>query len=191
MKETRVIPSKSVVAAVAALAVLISAQARAQTSNPVFIAFTTVCGEPAADFAAVRAAADAQGWGASDAKSEANMPGVTVEDTITRSKTAEKTALVMSAWHGAKGPVKVSDCTVHVAKADFAPLREASAAWLTFPAQESTSKKVIYRFTDAAGSHRALTSAEYDAAASGAGLEILTISGDANGTVLDLMMIKK
>jgi hypothetical protein len=99
---------------------------------------------------------------------------------------------VLSAWHGTtKAGVRISDCTVHVQKAAFPEVKEAAGAWLAFPAQEDTPKRAIYRFTDAAGARRPLTSAEFDAAAAAAGLQILTVSGDADGTVLDLMMIKK
>lgn len=163
----------------------------AQAGSPVFTAFASVCGQPAADFPAVRAAADGHGWGATDVTADANMPGVTIADKMTRAFTADKTGLVLSAWRGTKGDVKISDCTVHVAKADFDSLKGEASAWLAFPAQDSTPKHATFRFTDAGGGHKALTSADFDAAAGGAGLEILTVSGDQNGTVLDLMMIKK
>lgn len=181
--------SAAILSAVAALG---AAPAWAQATSPVFAAFATVCATPAADFAAVRSAADAHGWGETDVKADANMPGVTVADQMTRSSNADKTGLVMSAWHGTtKSGVKVSDCTVHVAKSDFGALRDQAAAWLAFAPQESTPKRAIYRFTEAAGARHALAAGEYDAAAAGAGMEILTVSADANGTVLDLMMIKK
>jgi hypothetical protein len=192
-KETPVILSRTTVAAtLSAIITFGSAPAWAQSNSPVFAAFAMVCATPAADFAAVRSAADAHGWGATDTKADASMPGVTVADQLTRASTADKTGLVMSAWHGeTKSGVKVSDCTVHVARSDFGPLRDEVAAWLAFTAQESTPKKAIYRFTDTGGAHHALVAGEYDAAAGGAGMEILTVSADANGTVLDLMMIKK
>jgi len=188
-----VILSKTAITALlSATAILSAAPALAQATSPVFAAFATVCAAPAADFSAVRSAADAHGWGETDTKADANMPGVTIADKITRSSTADKTGLVMSAWHGAtKTGVKVSDCTVHVAKSDFGPLKDEAAAWLAFTAQETTPKKAIYRFTDTGGAHHALAAGEYDAAAGGAGMQILTVSADANGTVLDLMMIKK
>ncbi len=184
--------TKSVVAAaVAALSLFAALPSAAQTRGPVFAAFATVCAVPAADFLTVRKAADAQGWGDSDVKADANMPGVTIADQINRSSTIDKTGVVMSAWHGSKGAVKVSDCTFHVAKVDFDALRKDAGAWLTFPAQDSSPKRVTFRFTDTDGVHKALTPADFDAAAGANGLEILTITGDANGTVLDLMMIKK
>ncbi|MDB5483716.1 MAG: hypothetical protein JWO83_4769 [Caulobacteraceae bacterium] len=187
-----VILSKTVFAALASTAAIVGAAPAWAAPSPVFVAFASVCATPAADFTAVRSAADAHGWGETDVKADANMPNVTVADQLTRSSTADKTGLVLSAWHGAtKSGVKVSDCTVHVAKSDFATMRDEAAAWLAFTAQENTPKKAIYRFTDTGGAHHALAAGEYDAAAGGAGMEILTVSADANGTVLDLMMIKK
>ncbi len=180
-----------------ALATAVAATALANSSwagepAPVFAAFTAVCVQPAADFAGVSKAAEANGWGATDAPSDEGMPGVTVADKLSKATTAGRAGLVLSAWTGAtqKG-VKVSDCAVHVAGTDFGALRAAAASWLAFAPAESTAKKAVFRFTEDAGAHRALTANEYDAAAGGAGLQILTVSGDANGTVLDLMMIKK
>ena len=185
--------SKTAFAAILSTAAFgITAPAWAEGSSPAFTAFATVCATPAADFAAVRSAADAHGWGETDVKADANMPNVTVADQLTRSSTTDKTGLVLSAWHGAtKSGVKVSDCTVHVAKTDFAPLRDEAAAWLAFTAQENTPTKAIYRFTDTGGAHHPLAAGEYDAAAGAAGMEILTVSAGPDGAVLDLMMIKK
>jgi hypothetical protein len=188
-----VILPKTAVAAILSTAAIVGAGPMwAEETSPVFAAFATVCATPAAEFTAVRSAADAHGWGATDIKADANMPNVTIADQLTRSSTADKTGLVLSAWHGTtKKGVKVSDCTVHVAKSDFGQMRDQATAWLAFAAQESTPKKAIYRFTDASGAHHALAAGEYDAAAGASGMEILTVSGDASGTVLDLMMIKK
>jgi len=186
-----VIPSKSVLAALVTTAALAGVAAPAAAQSPAFTAFATVCATPAADFAEVRKSADANGWGNTDSKSDADMPGVTIADQLNRANTVDKVDLVLSAWSGAKGAVKISDCTVHVAKSDFATLSGDAAAWLAFPAQESSATRATYRFTGAGGAHKALTSADFDAAAAGAGLEILTVSTSANGTVLDLMMIKK
>ena len=192
-KETPVIPTKSAFAAAAAVAALLaSVQASAQSPDPVFAAFAAVCGQPAGEFTAIQSAADAHGWAATDVKDDPNMPNVVIAEQITRASTVGKIGLVMNAWHGAtKSGVKVSGCTVHVAAADFGGMRDAAGAWLTFTPQESTAKKAIYRFTNAAGAHHALAASEYDAAAAASGMQILTVSGDADGTVLDLIMIKK
>jgi hypothetical protein len=156
-----------------------------------FDAFRQVCAGPATDFAAVRAAADSHGWTTTDTTADANMPGVVIGEQMTRATSVDKTGLVLSAWHGTKGAVKISDCTVHVAKADFSALTHEVAGWLAFPAAETSAKRVAYRFT-ADGDHlKPLTPADFDAAAGAAGLQILSVSGDQNGAVLDLMMIKK
>jgi hypothetical protein len=184
--------SRTAFAAILSATAVVGGPALAEGTSPVFAAFATVCAAPAANFAAVRSAADAHGWGETDVKADANMPNVTVADQMTRSSTADKTGLVLSAWHGAtKSGVKVSDCTVHVAKSEFDALRDQAAGWLAFPAQENTPKRAIYRFTETGGAHHPLAAGEYDAAAAAAGMEILTVSADANGTVLDLMLIKK
>jgi hypothetical protein len=180
-----------------ALATALSAIALAHPTlaaepDPAFAAFTTVCGDPAADFTAVRTAADSHGWGASSTPPDPGMAGVTLADSLSKATTAGKTGLVLSAWQGAtqKG-IKVSNCAVHVAATDFDALRDAATAWLGFPAAETTPKKAVFRFTTDAGHRRGLAANEYDAAAAGAGLEILTVSGDANGSVVDLLLIKK
>lgn len=187
------IPSKSAPAAAVAtaLALFATLPAAAQTPSTAFAAFAAVCAGPAADFDAVRKAADGGGWTGSKVKSDPNMPGVTIADQLTRATNANNVGLVLSAWHGTKGAVRISDCTVHVAKADFTALSGEASAWLAFPAQDSTPKKTTYRFTDSAGAHKALTNADFDAAAGGAGLEILTVTSDSSGAILDLMMIKK
>lgn len=165
----------------------------AAAPDPAFAAFTTVCGNPAGDFAAVRAAADAHAWGSAEATTDSAMPGVTIGERLTRGSNAGGVSLVLSAWRGVTGKgVKVSACTVHVAKSDFSALRGAATTWLAFaPADGADNKKAVYRFTDKDGAHHALAASEYDAAASGAGLEILTVSGDAQGTLIDLLVIKK
>lgn len=185
--------SKSALAVIlSAAAIVCSVPASAEGTRPIFDTFAKVCAAPAADFASVRAAADAQRWGPTDVKADASMAGVTVADTLTRASTVEKTGLVLSAWHGVtKSGVKIGDCTVHVQKADFAGMKDAAGAWLAFAPQEDSPKRAIYRFTEAAGARHPLTQAEFDTAAAAAGLEILTVSGDADGTVLDLMVIKK
>ena len=176
---------------IAAMVVCAAASAQAADTNSAFAAFATVCAVPAADFAAVKAAADSKGWGATDVTADANMAGVTVGDQMTRANTADKVGLVLSAWRGTKGAVKISDCTVHIAKAEYPAVLEAAKSWLAFAPQDATAKRSAFRFTEDGAIHKALTPAEFDSAAGHAGLEILTVSGDQNGTVLDLMMIKK
>jgi hypothetical protein len=183
-------PTKTVLAAISATASLLAAVGAAAATP--FDAFKTVCGTPAAELAAVTKAADAAGWAPSDTAADANMPNVTVTGTLARATSVEKTGLVLTAWQGAnKAGVKISDCTVHIAKGDLGRARAAAAAWLAFAPQEGDAKRAIFRFTPADGGPKAVDKAEFDAAAGGSGLEILTVSSDASGAVLDLMMIKK
>ncbi len=184
---------KLALVAVTATAMVGSAvsSATAAAPGPVFGAFVDVCGDTHADFAAVSRVSSVAAWGETDVKADSNMPGVSVTGQLARSTTVDKTGLVLSAWHGTKGAVQISDCTIHVAKADLDRLRGDASAWLGFQPQDSSAKRAAFRFTEADGAHKAVTPAEFDAAAAGGGLEILTVSGDANGTVLDLMTIKK
>ena len=183
-------PYKIAIATLAASA--LAASAHAAGANTSFEAFKSVCVSSTADLAAVKAAADSHGWGATDAKGDANMNGVTITDQLDRAMTADKVGLVLSAWQGVKGAVKINDCTVHIAKADYDSVRAAAGAWTAFPAQVSSAKRETYRFTTGKdGKPTALTPAEFDAAAAAAGLEILSVSGDQDGTVLDLMTIRK
>jgi hypothetical protein len=187
---SKLLPSTAVASALISLAII--SPARGETTNAAFASFVTVCGQPAADLAGVRAAADAHGWAASDAPPDPAMGGITVSNHLTRASKAAGASLILSAWQGTtKGGVKVSACTVHAEKAPFQPVREAAASWLSVPPVDDSAKKAVFRFTDANGAHRALLPAEYDAAAAAGGLEILTVSGDANGAVLDLLVIRK
>lgn len=183
-------PTKLALAA--ASVTLLAGMARAETPSPEFNAFSTVCGATDAGYDAAMAAAAAHGWTSSDAAPDPTLAGVTVANQGTRATTAGKTGLVLSVWSGTlKSGVKISDCAVHVQATNYDALKSDAGGWLKFAPAVTTPKKVVFRFTNADGAPKALTAAEYDAAAAGAGLEILTITGDANGTILDLMMIKK
>jgi hypothetical protein len=161
------------------------------TGDAGFDAFAKVCAETHADYPAVVAAADAHGWKATEVTSD-TMNGVAVTDKLSRASKVGGAALTLFAWRGAaKGGVQVSACTVRVTKADFAGVQGAAQGWLGFAPQDATPKKAVFRYTEADGAHHALASTEYDAAAAGTGMEILTVSSDAQGTVVDLLKIKK
>ena len=178
--------------ALALLAVVFAADvAQAAGADPVFDAFTTVCAAPAADFAAVKAAADKLNWGATDLAVDANMPGVVVSERLSRATMVGKDGLTLSAWRGVKGAFNVSDCAVHVAKRPYAAALDSAKAWLQIAPQSSADGHSAFRFTVDAGKPKALTPDDFNAAVAGAGLEILTVSGNQDGVVLDLMMIKK
>jgi hypothetical protein len=174
--------------AVAAPALALAAPASGDAG---FDAFAQVCAETHADYPAIVAAADAHGWKATEVTA-ATMSGVAVTDKLSRGSKVGSVALTLFAWRGtAKGNVQVSACTVRFAKGDSAGVQSAAQAWLGFGAQDISPKKAVFRFTEADGAHHALASTEYDAAAAGTGMEILTVSSDAQGTVVDLLKIKK
>ncbi len=175
-----------VVAAMAAVA------GAAQAEPTAFAAFSTVCGDTRAAFAAVGSAADGKGWHTAQQMGGAAMAGVTVADRLSRANKLGDAPLALSAWHGAtKSGIQVSDCTVRVDKTDYAQEIAGAQAWTGFSAQETAARKAIFRFTDIEGVRRGLASGEYDAAAAGPGMEILTITSDSQGTTLDLLRIKK
>jgi hypothetical protein len=179
------------IALTGALLVAAATPAASAAAEANFDAFAKVCADTHADYPAVVTAADAHGWKATQVTA-ATMDGVAVTDKLSRGANVGGAALTLFAWRGtAKGGVRVSACTVRVAKADFAGLQSAAQAWLGFAPQDATAKKATFRYTEADGAHHALASTEYDTAAAGAGMEILTISSDAQGTVADLLKIKK
>lgn len=155
-----------------------------------FAAFTQVCADTHADYPAVVAAADAQGWRPAQVNGD-TLPGVTVTDTLARDKNAGGAALALYAWQGAKGAIHVSECKVRVGKAKSADMQTAAQAWLGFAPQQATAKKATFEFTDDGGAHKALTAADRDTAAAGAGMQILTVTGDQDGVILDILKIKK
>jgi hypothetical protein len=192
MKLSTVFSLAAVAAAAAATSSPAAAGGGALPPGPALAAFQSVCATPLSDFAAVKKAADAGGWAEGAAKGETTMPSVTISDQMTRGARLGNQSLVMSAWQGLhKTGAKVSDCTVHADKVAFGAMRDAAAAWLTLQPKTNEPKKVIYEFTDSAGGHHAVAPSERDAAAAAGGLEILTISPDGDGAVLDLLVIKK
>jgi hypothetical protein len=177
--------------AAAAMTVL-AAPACAAGANPAVAAFAQLCGATKADFAAVAAAADAGGWKRTSESGDAPMEGVNVTEHMTRVSKAGDSLVSMTAWSGtAKGGVTVSACTVHVAKTEFGPILADAQVWTGFPAQESTPASAKFRFSDAAEGRHALAKNEFDAAAAGPGLEILTVSTEGHGAILDLLKVKK
>lgn len=172
-------------------AALAASSAPGASGDAWFDAFTQVCGDTHADYAAVVAAAQAGGWTAAEVSS-APMDKVTVAETLSRATKVDGVALTLSAWHGAtKSGVTVTGCTVRVSKADVAGAGTAAQAWLGFAPQVADAHKTAFHFTEADGARKAVDASQNEAAAGGAGLQMLTISGDAKGTVLDLLKIKK
>jgi hypothetical protein len=155
-----------------------------------FAAFTKVCGDSHADYPAVLAAAEAGGWKTTQVKAEP-FPGVTVADSLSRDSSAGGSALTLYAWRGAKGAIKISECKVRVAKANFTDIEGRAQAWLGFAPRAATAKKATFMFSDDGGAPKALTEADQEAAAAGPGMQILTVSGDQDGVVLGILKIKK
>lgn len=171
---------------VAAAAPALAAPDSAQS----FAAFTKVCGDTHADYPAVLAAADGDGWKTTQVKADP-FPGATVAESLSRDTSAGGSALTLYAWRGAKGAIQLSECKVRIGKGKFADAQAAAQAWLGFAPQTATAKKATFLFTDEGGAHKALTQADQDAAAAGAGMQILTVSADQDGAVLGILKIKK
>ncbi len=155
-----------------------------------FAAFQTVCLTPNADFETVRAAASA--WRDTEVTGDATLPGVVVASRLTKATKVGGVPLTLFAWSGAtKAGVHVSACTVRVTKPDFDEIQGAAAAYTGFAAQDSAPKKAVFRYTRTASKPIAIDKAGFDAAAAGEGMDILTVTGDVHGSVIDLLKIKK
>ena len=193
MKGKAVILLKShgkTVALIGAL-VVISGPAFAATSQPSFDAFVRICADTHVDYASVAKLADAGGWKPLDVKAD-TMDGVAVSDRVSRQNTAGKSDLTLFAWQGkSKSGAHVSACTVRVSHPDFAGLQAAAQAWTGFAPQTAGQKRVSFRFTDTGDVHNPVTPQDTNAAAAGAGVEIMTVWIDPDGGVLDLLKIKK
>jgi hypothetical protein len=174
----------------AILAALAAPAFAAAPDSPV-ATFTALCADTHVDFPAVSAAADASGWKAQEAPGDTTMAGVTVSDHTNRVK-GGNASMRLFAWRGttAKG-VKVSACTLHVAKAELSAVAAGAQSWVGFAPQETTASNAIFRLSDAPDGRHALAKADYDAAAAGPGMEILTVSSDGHGAILDLLKIQK
>lgn len=161
-------------------------------ADPAFDAFRQLCVATAGDYAAVLTAADTGAWKPVDV-TVAPMNGVVVSDKATRGRTIAGGDATLSTWRGKTATnVTVSTCTVQVAKGDFSAARASTQAWAGFAPQETKDLKAIFRLSDVSGEHKAVTPSDYDAAAAGPGMEIITVTGGANGGVnLDLLKIKK
>lgn len=155
-----------------------------------FAAFVKVCGATHVDYPAVQAAADANGWKPTQVKSDA-FPGATVTESLSRDSSVGGSALTLYAWRGAKGAFQMSECTVRVGKGQFAEMQGLAQSWLGFAPQSATAKKATFLFTDQGDTHKALASADQDAAAAGTGMQILTVGGDDDGAILGILKIKK
>ncbi|MGI9170307.1 MAG: hypothetical protein ACR2FH_09055 [Caulobacteraceae bacterium] len=175
---------------IAALMAVAAPALAAPDSAKAFAAFAQVCGDTHADYPAVLAVADAGAWRATQIKADP-FPGVTVAQSLSRDSSAGGSALTLHAWRGAKGAIQISECKVRVGKAKLAEIRAAAQTWLGFAPQDATAKKATFMFTDEGGARKAVAQADRDAAAAGAGLQMMTVSGDSDGAIVAILKIKK
>jgi hypothetical protein len=158
-------------------------------ASPAFDGFKAVCGDTHLDFAAVKSAADAGHWVPTEVQSS-TMEGVTVTESLARTVVAGGAKLTVFAWHGTKGAVQVSGCTVRVSPGKFADLAHDAGAWAGFAPQVSSPSKSVWQFTENAGAIKAVQKTEYNAAAAAAGLDFFTVTAAGSEAILDLLKIK-
>jgi hypothetical protein len=176
--------------AVALWTVLMAPSANAAADPMPFGAFEAVCLTPNAEFQAVKSAAAA--WRDTEVVGASTFPNATVTEKLSKASKVGGVPVTLFAWTGTlKSGVRVSGCTVRVSKPDFDEIKVAAATYTGFAAQDSDAKKVVFRYTPAAAKPTAIDKSGFDAAAAGEGIDILTITGDVHGAVLDLLKIKK
>jgi hypothetical protein len=165
--------------------------AHAQAADPIFAAFHDVCMAADTDPAAVTTAAGAQGWSAGGVPGQP-IPSFAVTDKITETRKIGETNLTLFSWRGAKGPVTASECQMQVSKASLAALQKDAAATLGFAASDNTPAKVVFQYSGPGGAPHPITDkSQFDAAAGGGGLYILTLSAAGKGAFLELLKIHK
>lgn len=172
-------------------AAAVSALAGSAAADPVFDAFNAVCTAGHADYTYVVEAAEKNGWKPTTLAAPPTMAGVVVDEKVALTKKIGDAPVTVSAWRGSKGAVKINDCTMQVEKQDFADLLAAAQASLGFPPQDSTPTKAVFHFTETPNGVKAVAAEEYDTAAGGEGLRLLTVRSTQRGAVLDIMKIKK
>jgi hypothetical protein len=159
-------------------------------ASPVFDAFAKACGDTHMDYPAIVKALDYKDWKPVAVKS-ATMEGVAVSESVSRGAKIGDTALTLFAWHGLKGAIQITACSVRVTGGKFDDLKADTQAWAGFAPQSEDPKKASFHFTQDGGVHKPLEKSDYEAAAGAAGLEFLTVSQDGPETILDLLKIKK
>ncbi len=164
---------------------------RAQASDPVFAAFHDVCMAADTDPTTVATAAGGQGWSPGGVPGQP-IPSFVVSDKVTETKKIGEASLTLFSWKGAKGPVTASECQMQVSKASLAALQKDAAAALGFPASDNSPAKTVYQYSGPASApHPIADKSQFDAAAGGGGLYILTLSAAGKGAFLELLKIHK
>ena len=175
--------------AAAALAA-VAAPAHADPADDVFTAFRQVCGDTRAEYPRVVTAAQG-GWSQTNFNTN-TMPGVTMKEHISRSRSAGDASLKLFAMRGvAKNAVNVSTCTVTTAGIPFDALMARAQAWLGIAPHETTGTTASFRFADQDGVVHDLLNAEMDAAAAGSGLQLVNVKVEGSAVTLDAVRIKK
>jgi hypothetical protein len=176
----------------ASLLAAMAAPASAAQADDAFKAFKQVCGDTRADYAAVLAAASQNGWKNTDIMGS-TMPGVAIADKAARIKTAGDASLILSVTRGTanNGAVKVATCTVQTDRGGYPALSALAQSWLGFAPHDTSDTKATFRFTEDGAALRAVADTEMDAAAAGAGMEILTVKREGNNATLDFVKFKK
>jgi len=176
----------------AALALVgLAAAARAQAPDPIFAAFHDLCMAADTDPAAVTTAAQGQGWSVGGVAGQP-IAGFTVTDKITETRKIGEANLTLFSWKGAKGPISASECQMQVSRANLAAGQAAAAAALGFAAADVTPTRVVFHYSGPASAPHPLSDkSQFDAAAGGGGLYILTLSGAGKGAFLELIKIHK
>ena len=174
-----------------AITAAVAACAGAACADPAFDTFRQLCLDTGADFPAVASAADAGGWKPVDAPVSL-VGGVVPSDKLSRGKSIAGADANLAAWRGKTASnVTVADCAVQLGRGSFADALAGVQGWTGFAPQDNKDQKAIFRFTDVAGAHKSVAQAEYESAAAGSGMEIVTVTGGSGGINLDLLKIKK
>jgi hypothetical protein len=169
----------------------LAAGARAQATDPIFAAFHDVCMVADTDPTAVTTAAGGQGWSVGGVAGQP-IPSFAVTDKVTETKKIGDANLTLFSWKGAKGPITASECQMQVSKANLVTLQRDAAAVLGFAASDTTPAKVVYQYSGPASApHSIADKSQFDAAAGGGGLYILTLSTAGKGAFLELLKIHK
>jgi hypothetical protein len=138
----------------------------------------------------VTAATETHHWRPGDSTGTP-IAGFTVTDKITKTLKISDSELKLFAWRGTKGAIKADECQVAVSKSDFKSLQAAATAAVGFAPQQAGPDKVVFQFTGPAGALKPITNSQFDEAAAGDGVMLLTISRQGGGGFLDLLRIRR
>ena len=182
-----------VAVAAAVLAFPLSAFAAGTGDDPAFDAFRKLCGDTAADYAAVVKAAAADGWHDTEVIAD-DLPGVSVTDKAARAKGDGQAEVRLRATRGLRavknGQITVSTCTV---SADNEPpgLLDRAQAWLHMAPMNADSEKASYLLTLDGANRVVLAQGDIDAAVGKGGAHLLKFKQDGGSEILDYERFSK